>query len=74
MTAVLAPTQAASWIVLGNQLKGGELQTNREFAAGIDVGREMFFHCMRAEFGMGFSSLTASLFRRKSPWARLDQR
>lgn len=53
VTVTLAPIQAASWSVAGNQLKAGELQTNREFAAGIDAGREMFFHCMRVEFGIG---------------------
>jgi colicin import membrane protein len=49
----LAPVQAASWSVVGNQLKAGELQSNREFAANIDAGSEMFFQCMRAEFGIG---------------------
>lgn len=53
VTVTLAPVQAASWSVVGKQLKAGELQSNREFAANIDAGREMFFQCMRAEFGIG---------------------
>jgi len=53
VTVTLAPVQAASWSVAGNQLKAGELKPNREFAANIDAGREMYFHCMRAEFGIG---------------------
>jgi TonB family protein len=53
VTVTLAPVQAASWSVVGNQLKASELQPNREFAANIDAGREMYFQCMRAEFGIG---------------------
>lgn len=29
------------------------MQSNREFAANIDAGREMYFQSMRAEFGVG---------------------
>ena len=54
VTVTLAPVQAASWSVVGNQLKAAELQSNREFAANVDAGREMYFQCMRAEFGGGF--------------------
>lgn len=53
VTVTLAPVQAASWSVVGNQLKAAELQSNREFAANIDAGREMYFQCIRAEFGVG---------------------
>ncbi|AZC93707.1 TolA protein [Pseudomonas chlororaphis subsp. piscium] len=53
VTVTLAPVQAASWSVVGNHLKAGELQPNREFAANIDAGRDMFFHCVRVEFGIG---------------------
>ncbi|MBM9486557.1 TonB C-terminal domain-containing protein [Pseudomonas sp. ICBG1301] len=53
VTVILAPIQAASWSVVGNQLKAGELKPNREFAANIDAGREMYFQCMRLEFGIG---------------------
>lgn len=53
VTVTLAPVQASSWSVVGNQLKAAKLQSNREFAANIDTGREMFFQCMRAEFGIG---------------------
>lgn len=55
VTVTLAPVQAASWSVVGNQLKASTLQPNREFAANIDVGRDMYFQCMRAEFGGGFN-------------------
>lgn len=54
VTVTLAPVQAASWSVVGNQLKASVLQPNREFAADTDVGREMYFQCMRAELGGGF--------------------
>jgi len=53
VTVTLASVQAASWSVIGKQLKAGKLLSSREYAANIDVGREIFFHCMRAEFGIG---------------------